>query len=111
MNARIAELIKALGIRKKEFAENIGISTGNLSDWLRGKTEPSARAFTRIYEKYNVNLNWLIAGQGPMFNDSRIISEERAAYEVKKAKPEDVANLQVRIEQLEKEMREWREKK
>jgi len=114
MKDRIAELIKELGIRKMEFAEAVGISTGNLSDWLRGKTEPSAKAFARIHEKYNVNLNWLIVGKGPMFYEAKanVMAEERTAYAVKKKTEEvDLANLQERMGQLEKEVRALHEKK
>lgn len=67
INTRLAELIRRAGVLKKDFAEIIDISTGNLSDWLRGRTEPSAKMLARIHEKFKVNLNWLIAGKGEMF--------------------------------------------
>jgi transcriptional regulator with XRE-family HTH domain len=112
MKDRLAELIGELGVLKKDFAQEIDVSTGNLSDWLAGKTEPSAKALARIYEKYKVNLNWLVAGAGTMFQEGHIVAEERAAYG-KKAKPPDesVSQLQQRLDQLEKDVRELREKK
>lgn len=67
INTRLAELIRRAGVLKKDFAESIDISTGNLSDWLRGRTEPSAKMLSRIHEKFKVNLNWLIAGKGEIF--------------------------------------------
>lgn len=112
MKARLAELIQELGILKKDFAESIGVSTGNLSDWLSGKTEPSAKPLSRISEKYKVNLNWLVVGHGPMFLETTTVADQRAAYG-KKKKPEGdaVTQLQERIEQVEKEVRQLREKK
>lgn len=111
MKERLAELIKELGILKKNFAEEIGVSTGNLSDWLRGKTEPSAKALARISEKYNVNLNWLVAGKGPMFLEARTVADQRAAYGRKKTEGDTVTQLQQRLDQLEKDVRELRGKK
>jgi len=112
MKERLAELIQELGILKKEFADNIGVSTGNLSDWLSGKTEPSAKPISRISEIYKVNLNWLVAGNGPMFLETTTIADQRAIYG-KKKKPESdaVTQLQERLEQIEKEVREIRGKK
>jgi transcriptional regulator with XRE-family HTH domain len=112
MKERLAELILELGIIKKDFAESIGVSTGNLSDWLSGKTEPSAKPLARIFETYNVNLNWLVAGNGPMFLETTTIADQRAPY-IKKKKPEGdpMTQLQERLEQVEKEVRELREKK
>lgn len=112
MKERLAELIQELGIIKKDFAESIGVSTGNLSDWLSGKTEPSAKPLARISETYKVNLNWLVAGNGPMFLETTIVADQRAVYG-KKKKPEGdaVTQLQERLEQLEKDVQELREKK
>jgi transcriptional regulator with XRE-family HTH domain len=112
MRERLAELIKELGILKKDFADNIGVSTGNLADWLNGKTEPSAKALSRIFETYRVNLNWLVAGNGPMFQEPHRIADQQAVYG-KKKKPEgdSMTQLQERLEQIEKEVRELREKK
>ncbi len=112
MKERLAQLIEELGLLKKDFAESIGVSTGNLSDWLSGKTEPSAKPLSRISETYKVNLNWLIVGNGSMFLETTTIADQRAVYG-KKKKPEGdpVTQLQERLEQVEKEVREMREKK
>ena len=112
MKERLAQLIEELGILKKDFADSIGVSTGNLSDWLSGKTEPSAKPLARISEKYKINLNWLVVGNGPMFLETTTIADQRAVYG-KKKKPEGdaVTQLEERLEQIEKEVREMREKK
>jgi len=62
---RIATLIEKKGISKKKFAQTIGISTGNLSDWLKGRSEPSSETLSRIYENYkDLNPKWLLSGKG-----------------------------------------------
>jgi len=67
------ELLAALNLNKKKFAEGMGLSQGNVSDWFnRPGYRPSIDALRRIRETYDVNLNWLVTGDGEMFNnDSR----------------------------------------
>lgn len=66
----LEELLAALKMSKKKFAESIGASQGNVSDWFnREGYRPSIDALKRISEVHNVNLNWLITGQGSMFQE------------------------------------------
>lgn len=65
----LRELLSSLNISQKKFAEQLGLSQGNVSDWFnRPKYRPSIDALKRISETYNVNLNWLITGEGDMYN-------------------------------------------
>ncbi len=68
---RLAAVIKSLEMKKMDFASSIGVSTGNLSDWLsdKKKSKPSIDALVRICEMHAVNMNWLLTGQGSMFID------------------------------------------
>ena len=64
------ELLSELKLSKKKFAEGLGVSQGNVSDWFnRPGYRPSIDALKRISEVYHVNLNWLITGKGPMFQE------------------------------------------
>lgn len=64
------ELLCSLKLSKKKFAEQLGLSQGNVSDWFnRPGYRPSIDALKRISDTYNVNLNWLITGHGSMFNN------------------------------------------
>jgi len=66
------ELLSSLSLSKKKFAEQLNLSQGNVSDWFnRPGYRPSIDALKRISETYNVNLNWLITGEGDMFNNDR----------------------------------------
>lgn len=61
-------LLQNLKISKKRFAESIGASQGNVSDWFnKPNARPSIDALKRISDTHNVNLNWLITGEGDMF--------------------------------------------
>ena len=66
------ELLDTLNLSKKKFAETIGASQGNVSDWFnKPNARPSIDALKRISDTHNVNLNWLITGEGEMFNNVR----------------------------------------
>lgn len=66
----ITELLSSLNISKKRFADAIGVSPGNVSDWLnRDNARPSIDALRRISQAFNVNLNWLVTGEGSMYNN------------------------------------------
>jgi len=68
----LLELLSSLKISKKKFAEQLGLSQGNVSDWFnRPGYRPSIDALKRISDTFNVNLNWLITGEGEMFNIER----------------------------------------
>jgi len=68
----LQELLDALKLSKKKFAETIGVSQGNVSDWFnKPNARPSIDALKRISDTHNVNLNWLITGEGEMFNNVR----------------------------------------
>jgi len=66
INERIKELIEILKIKKKDFAERIGATTGNISNWLNGKGISTA-SINRICKEFNVNPDWLINGEGKIF--------------------------------------------
>lgn len=70
MRRRLTDLLLALKLKKYKFAESIGVSSGNVSDWFnKPNSKPSADVLSRICEVYNVNLNWLLTGEGPMFQE------------------------------------------
>jgi len=67
---RIGELIDFLKIKKSYFAKKIDRSPSNISDWFRGRGNPSKSSIKRICNEFNVNPDWLLNGQGEMFKDS-----------------------------------------
>ena len=60
---RIEYLIEQKGITKKSFCEQLGISTGNLGDWKRGKSTPGTHKLIEIGAFFGVSLDWLILGK------------------------------------------------
>ncbi len=66
----LEQLLADLKLSKKKFAETIGASQGNVSDWFnKPNARPSIDALKKISDAHHVNLNWLITGKGPMFQE------------------------------------------
>lgn len=59
---RIKSIRKEMNLNQSQFARNIGISQGNLSEIEMGNSNPSAETLIAIKVKHNVNLNWLLTG-------------------------------------------------
>jgi transcriptional regulator with XRE-family HTH domain len=64
-------LIKAraeIGLKQGEFADRIGISQGMLSDIEHENKPLTERNIKLIHLTFGVNREWLLTGQGEMFN-------------------------------------------
>ncbi|WP_025691378.1 helix-turn-helix domain-containing protein [Paenibacillus zanthoxyli] len=73
---RIELLIEQKGMTKKAFSEQLGISTGNMGDWKRGKSTPGTHKLIEIGAFFGVSLDWLILGKA----SSSLLREESEDY-------------------------------
>ena len=64
---RLKEFRKVKKITQEELATLLKIATPNISDYENGKTTPSIQSLQIIGNTYNLNLDWLLKGQGSMF--------------------------------------------
>jgi transcriptional regulator with XRE-family HTH domain len=65
---RIKNIRKALRLNQKDFASPLNISSSFLSEIENGKYKPGFDFFKNILDQFNVNLHYLLTGQGEMFN-------------------------------------------
>lgn len=65
---RLQKLRKQLKLTQAEIAEKTGITYRAYSSYERGERNPSLEFLAAIEKMYNVNLNWIIAGDGAMLN-------------------------------------------
>jgi len=77
VNERLKKVREAIGISQAKFAERIAISSSYISDLEKGSKEVNERITHLVSAKFNVNEEWLRAGQGLMFNENEsvIVSE------------------------------------
>ncbi len=66
---RLKKLREEKNLNQVEFASLIGISQAAISHYERGEREPTADIISKIADKLNVNLNWLLTGEGSMFQE------------------------------------------
>ena len=69
VSERFKEVIQRLNLSRKEISEEIGVRAQTIGDYCSAKARPSSKVLIVLAEKYGINLNWLLVGQGEMFSD------------------------------------------
>jgi transcriptional regulator with XRE-family HTH domain len=61
-------LLEILGLKQNQFAKSVDVSPSHVSDILTGRRNGfSTEVIIKISELYNVNIHWLLTGEGEMF--------------------------------------------
>ncbi len=74
---RIKQLRLTLNLKQVEFATETGISPSYLSYIESGSRLPSYELLETICVKYNVNVNWILTGNGELFVTSTSNNSEK----------------------------------
>ena len=70
---RLRKVREVIGLDQKAFGIEIGIAgRDTISRWERGLGFPSADILTIMRQKYNINVDWLISGEGKPFIEGMI---------------------------------------
>jgi hypothetical protein len=65
---RLKKLIKMLGLNQTLFAQSLGMTQPNISRMVSGDGKISLEVLNRIIDTYkNINLHWLLTGEGEMY--------------------------------------------
>ncbi len=64
---RLYQALKKLHLTQTRLADKIGISSVVINRYCRDKTTPSAEFLNKMALYYNININWLLNGDGSMF--------------------------------------------
>lgn len=67
LSERICLIVDQTGLSQTDFALSIGISVRSLRAYLADTTKPSVEAVIAIASLYDINCNWLLLGDGPMY--------------------------------------------
>lgn len=95
----IRKLRKMAGLTQIEFAKEIGISQGTLSDIEQGNCNPSVDTALSIHRRFDVDLDWLLKGEqnGTNAGQKRSLDfsvQEKQLFElIKKLNEEDQKEL------------------
>lgn len=63
---KLKEYFKEQGTTHKEVAEKLNVSTQYVNSILNGKKNIGGNTAKKLAETYNMNLNWLLTGEGEM---------------------------------------------
>lgn len=72
ISSRLREVMESKGLNIKAFAEQLNIPYRTLQNYLLHSRDPSAEVLIKVSETLDVNLNWLMRGEGEMFNCSLV---------------------------------------
>jgi len=67
LNKRLKLIRKALGLTQKEMSNMMGVSLRVYQYYEKGEQKPTYEKLVPLVEKFNINGNWLLTGQGEMF--------------------------------------------
>ena len=69
---RLQVVRKGLNLLQKDFASTLNISNASLSEMEAGNAKPRFELLYNITKRYNVNLNYLLHGEGDIFMPNEI---------------------------------------
>jgi len=67
---------KKRGLKLADLANALGLSIGYLSEVENNKTGIGQKILIRLRELYNLNVNWLLTGEGEMFEKKPEITSQ-----------------------------------
>lgn len=74
---RLKNLRHTLGLTQDKFAEALGVSKPTYVRYEAAGMMPKIAFLRTLYNKFNVDLNWLIRGEGEMFVDKSHLAPPR----------------------------------
>lgn len=115
ISQRVLQLIDILEVKRKPFADKIGITPQTISGWIHRQSGPNFETIQAILNAYpSVDARWLITGEGkPLLQTIETsVSEPMIPYYRQFDKDrfnlydlfETVADLSARIKALEKRL-------
>lgn len=70
MGRRLREVRDALGVAERDaFAADLRISKSAVAHYERGERTPDADVLALYRQRFSVNINWIVTGEGEMFDD------------------------------------------
>ena len=80
---RIFELMKQYNLSAKEFANKVGISQGNVTDWKTGRAKPSVSSLAKIANCFGISVDYLLGNTNKIIDDNSSFEAIKRYYEEK----------------------------
>lgn len=81
MIARIQYLIQKSSLKKSQILRDLQLSTSTLSDWEKGKGNPSSSAIMKLANYFNVSTDYILLGEKNS-SDSTLSDDEYHCLEL-----------------------------
>ncbi len=77
---RIKSVMDSLELTVTDFSKKIGVSWTAVNNYTKGRI-PDGRTLSAIKQKFDVNINWLLTGDGSMFIEKQHLQTTNAFFE------------------------------
>ena len=108
---RIKIVYETLGLTQSHFSKQCNLSQSTVNGWYRLNKIPSVDAIKSIVAVYpNISLDWLILGEGDMYNEQNTIMENAVIQRIKEMLKEmniSVSELATRIGKPQTTVNNW----
>jgi transcriptional regulator with XRE-family HTH domain len=111
MVERIKQLLEKKKLTATQFSDEIGVQRSSLSHVLSGRNKPSLDFMLKVKERYpEINLNWLLLGEGDMTENSIVkeelpekgVMDKRQEMDVEKNELDEISKTMIVEEPIQK---------
>lgn len=89
---RLQQIMEAEKLNARQFAEEVGISAGTISNIMGGRNNPSLDVLQAVLNRFRtINSDWLILGIGAMYRPNGD-GPQTALFDIKPENPQEPAN-------------------
>ncbi len=85
---RVKAIRKKLKLKQEDFCKRVKMSETQLSKIENGKNKPGHDFYYNLVKEFDVNLNYLLFGEGPMFRYSEKAGGEASTFPLDKFRHE-----------------------
>ena len=113
INQRIGLIMFHEKLTQKDLAEKLHIANSSMNKLVSGATKPSADTIIGLMKEFNINANWLLLGEGSMYNrlnddSGMVVHEPKSKYQ---NSHEYITELRNQIVDLKATLKMWQEGK
>ena len=77
---RLKLIRQKLMLSQQDLANILNVNQKTISHWEQARNEPSIKALRTLCSKFNINLNWLLTGEGEMFKEDKKTRIKKELY-------------------------------
>lgn len=94
---RLEQIIESEGLTAKQFAEEVGIQAGTISNIVNGRNNPSLDVMQRVLNRFRtISSDWLILGVGSMYRTNG--APDTTLFDIKPIEVEQPEQQEIKAE-------------